>query len=72
MCHIVNENPVVAGIIEGANDGRGRGRQGRHQNRCIRFPRISSFVVIAGVVTQQVLDTYRSLILVKCLSCADM
>ena len=48
----------IAGIIEGANDGRGRGRQGMSDPSLIyRLYSIINSTVIAGMTTRQASNT---------------
>jgi hypothetical protein len=52
--HILSHDTVSAGIIEGANDGRGRGRQGAYkddQYMYLHYVLCDILAVIAGVVT---------------------
>ena len=54
--HLLSHETVSAGIIEGANDGKGRGRQGAYKDdQCIRLHYVlyDILAVIAGVVTYQ-------------------
>jgi hypothetical protein len=60
--HILSHDTVSAGIIEGANDGRGRGRQGAHkddQYTYLHYVLYDILAVIAGFVTYpDLIDTY--------------
>ena len=52
--HILSHDTVSAGIIEGANDGRGRGRQGAYkddQYMYLHYVLHGILAVIAGSVT---------------------
>ena len=52
--HILSHDIVSAGIIEGANDGRGRGRQGTYKDDqyvYMHYLLYDILAVIAGVVT---------------------
>ena len=52
--HILSHDIVSAGIIEGANDGRGRGRQGAYKSNqyaYVHYVLYDIFAVIAGFVT---------------------
>lgn len=52
--HVLSHDTVSAGIIEGANDGRGRGRQGAYkddQTMYLHDILHDILAVIAGVVT---------------------
>jgi hypothetical protein len=49
---ILSHDTVSAGIIEGANDGRGRGRQGPYKDdQYMHYILYYILAVIAGVIT---------------------